>query len=425
MNSLWDVLSVAIGISFIFMILSILNSWIQDYIATLYNLRANNLADIMQNLLEPGAVKLNGNKTANTAFKTNDETDEALIAQMLWGGAKRLKKASKNNKNPSKIVKTLDEWGDSAKVAYQQRTVLEPIAQMDRKKSERGVADLLDENPVRTLYMHPVIYSLSKPRQLPDRLPTNEFTVALLDLLDDAGRDGGGKQNPSEKLTMANIKKGIAKLEKIGRKEGNNEGNTDTKKPGNKLGYRLRSLMYTAQINAKGKPAGIEEFQKAVGEWFDDTVARGSVWYKRRMQRIGILCGFLLAIALNADTIGLSNALWHNAMLRDAVTQAAQTSADQGQPTGEQAQQQLEQMTNLGLPIGWSFNVDPADLRAFPSTPGGWIAKVFGLLLTGFAISQGSQIWFDLMNRLLNLRSSNSQPASEERSAKDKGGQTG
>src|SRR5215510_11284989 len=64
MNSLWDILSVAIGISFIFMILSILNSWIQDFISSLFALRANNLADIMQNLLEPGALKLNGRKRA-------------------------------------------------------------------------------------------------------------------------------------------------------------------------------------------------------------------------------------------------------------------------------------------------------------------------------------------------------------------------
>ena len=71
MNSLWDILSVAIGISFIFMILSILNSWIQDYIATVFDLRAKNLADIMQNLLEPGTRELDGNKRARTEFKSN------------------------------------------------------------------------------------------------------------------------------------------------------------------------------------------------------------------------------------------------------------------------------------------------------------------------------------------------------------------
>ena len=53
MNSLWDILSVAIGVSFIFMILSILNSWLQEYIATLFSLRAKNLADVLQNMFEP------------------------------------------------------------------------------------------------------------------------------------------------------------------------------------------------------------------------------------------------------------------------------------------------------------------------------------------------------------------------------------
>jgi len=41
-------------------------------------------------------------------------------------------------------------------------------------------------------------------------------------------------------------------------------------------------------------------------------------------------------------------------------------------------------------------------------------------LLTGFAISQGSQLWFDLMKRLLNVRASQLQPDSEKHTAKDK-----
>ena len=394
MNSLWDILSVAFGISFIFMILSILNSWIQDYTATLFNLRAKNLADIMQNLLEPGAKKLNGIKKAQTSFAPSPQEGHPS------------KKEHEQKESPdNNAIHGLEEALDKFKLSAVMRLRLDPLEQLGQKSA--SISDLLNQNPVRTLYMHPVVYSLSKPMELPDHLPSNDFTVALLDLLDDAGRGVGGKLEPSEKITMDYIKKGIEDLEK---KE-------------NPLGYRLRSLLYTAQINAKGGAGtDIEEFRNAVSKWFDDTVARGSVWYKRRMQRIGILAGFLLAIVLNADTIGLSNALWHNAMLREAVTQAAQTSADQGQPTSEQAQVQLEQMTNLGLPIGWAFDVDSADPRAIPSTPGGWIVKVFGLLLTGFAISQGSQIWFDLMNRLLNLRSSAPQPASEEHSAKDKGG---
>jgi hypothetical protein len=255
--------------------------------------------------------------------------------------------------------------------------------------------------------MHPVVYSLSKPKELPDHLPTEDFTVALLDLLDDSGRGPAGKKSPSSKITMANIKKGIDELEKSTNKE---------------LGYRLRSLLYTAQINTQGKAqAGIEEFRQAVGNWFDDTVNRGKVWYKRKMQWIGIVCGVLLAILLNADTIGLSNALWHNAILRESIAQAAAATAKEGQaPASNQAQEQLQQLMDLGLPIGWSLDFDPDNPHAFPSTTQGWLYKTVGLLLTGFAISQGSQIWFDLMNRLIDLRSSGLQPEAEERPAKEK-----
>ena len=599
MNSLWDILSVAIGISFIFMILSILNSWIQDYISSLFALRANNLADIMQNLLEPGALKLNGRKRArekppeiNTIqtwprfrhkVQQNDETlskvaekykvavadlrnvnrellDElslpvetrltipersymvqatdamSKIIDQLGASFASLKLAETNaslqdgkpatipndpqtstmrsigekfevpidalrNANPeiqnelplqagttlkipevshkvqnddtlSKIAEKYKMSTDDLRNANPEVlnklplpvgirfTIPEPkedrytvlagntmksialgfgISADDLQKANPGVKEPLQEgvtlkipkpgigqlvsrkdtfnhfivNPLGTLYQHPAIHSLSKPFELPDIIPTKDFTVALLDLLDDLGRWGGKK--PSDTISIDSIINGIEQLEELG-VENSNTGRRDPPP----LAFRLRSLLYAAQINTqintqvKEAEATIQEFHKAVSEWFDDTVARGSGWYKRRMQQIGIISGFILAVVLNADTLGLSNALWHNAMLREAITQAAQTSADQGQPTGEQAQQQLDQLTTLGLPLGWSFNFDPADPRAFPSTLDGWVAKVFGLLVTGLAISQGSQLWFDLMNRLLNLRSAGSQADSDK-----------
>jgi hypothetical protein len=318
------------------------------------------------------------------------------------------------------------------------------ISQLDNR-SKQEILFKLRENPVMTLYTHPVIYSLSKPGQLPDNLPTNDFTVALLDLLDDAGRER--EKSVNDVINMGSIIEGIRNLEAEEKKKDEEENQLNLLGVSNrkatlkrrKLAFRLRSLLYAAQLHtrkldASGVPlVGVEEFQKAVNEWFDDTVARGRLWYKRRIQRIGILCGFVLAIAVNADTIGIANALWQNAILRESVVGAAQTSASQGQVAGgEQAKEQLKSLMDLGLPLGWSFEAKPAapadpaslplpaDPRRLPSTTQEWIGKVAGLLLTGFAISQGSQIWFDLMNRLLNLRSSALQPASEQQPDKAK-----
>ena len=368
MNSLWDILSVAIGVSFIFMILSILNSWLQEYIATLFSLRAKNLADVLQNMFEPQAKKLNGIQKAYTPFPDGPSKD---------GSGKLTPKSF--FQAVSKGLEQLE--GDGMDVA--------------RK---------MQDNPVRYFYEHPIVYSLSNPNSLPGYIPNNDFTVALIDLLDKAGRDvKGGKKTTSDKITMTNIKKGIASL----------------KGP---LGARLKALEHSAQINAKKTNADIEDFRDAVSTWFDETMDRGKTWYKRKMQRVGIICGVILAVALNADTIGISNALWHNAVLRESISQAAGASARQGEaPDSERAQQQLEELMDLGLPLGWSFDADPADLRAVPTTAGGWASKSIGLLLTGFAISQGSQLWFDLMNRLINLRSSGLKPEDEEHPAKGKG----
>ena len=76
--------------------------------------------------------------------------------------------------------------------------------------------------------------------------------------------------------------------------------------------------------------------------------------------------------------------------------------ADNEQRTG-----QLDARVNeLGLPIGWVFHPeDPADPRAFPDEVLPFVLKLFGLLLTGFAISQGAPFWFDLLNRFMVVRS--------------------
>ena len=386
MNSLWDILSVAIGVSFVFLILSILNSWVQEYIATVFTLRATNMADVLQNMLEPDAEKLQGKNRVYTPFPDSDDRAKKLIEKNFI-----LRFLSARDKDRAEQI---------AKTAVK-RVGIKSVTTCGG--SGETVAQKLGENPLRAFYEHPIIYSLSKPGAMPSYIPNNDFTVALFDLLNQAGKDEPGENDdPTQnKITIENIRKGIEKIDRPA------------------LKGRLKSLLDTAQINKKdNSKVEIDDFRNTVTAWFDDTVDRGKGWYKRKMQFIGILCGLVLAILLNADTLGLSNALWQNAVLRESVSQAAVVYAEQGDTSNaEQAQQQL---LNLGLPIGWSFEFadrDPAtpdDPRNFPSTPGSWLAKAIGLLLTGFAISQGSQIWFDLMNRLINLRSSGLKPESEE-----------
>jgi hypothetical protein len=73
------------------------------------------------------------------------------------------------------------------------------------------------------------------------------------------------------------------------------------------------------------------------------------------------------------------------------------------------------EVDSLGLPIGWvratSGNGD--DPRRMPTEASGWLIKLFGLLLTGFAVSQGSPFWFDLLNKFMVARSTVKPPERE------------
>jgi hypothetical protein len=66
----------------------------------------------------------------------------------------------------------------------------------------------------------------------------------------------------------------------------------------------------------------------------------------------------------------------------------------------------LNQIERLGLPIGWNRQVsDPPDPRSIYITPGQWVLRVLGWLITALALSLGAPFWFDLLNKFMVVRS--------------------
>jgi hypothetical protein len=69
------------------------------------------------------------------------------------------------------------------------------------------------------------------------------------------------------------------------------------------------------------------------------------------------------------------------------------------------------QLDSLGLPIGWPGNGDTT--MTWPGwhwkTKGGWWWQLYwhgvGWLLTALAISLGAPFWFDMLNKLIVVRS--------------------
>jgi hypothetical protein len=145
----------------------------------------------------------------------------------------------------------------------------------------------------------------------------------------------------------------------------------------------------------------------------DSAMDRVSGWYKRRAAFTMLALGVGMAAVLNADSINIATALSRDSTLRETVVAAAQEridaapeAADQAAAPSADAEAAYADVASLGLPIGWVWTpANDNDLRQLPGSAGGWLLKLLGILLTGFAVSQGAPFWFDLLNKFMVIRS--------------------
>ncbi len=152
----------------------------------------------------------------------------------------------------------------------------------------------------------------------------------------------------------------------------------------------------------------LEALRQRIAGWFDQSMDRAAGVYKRKMQYISLAIGLILAVAVNADSVQVARSLWSDALLRSQIAQSAAAWAESGEP--RELADVLEEMRPL--PIGWSFEAAKEDTPWYAS---GYtiFAKIFGLLLTGAAVSLGAPFWFDLLSKFTKVRGSGAKPERE------------
>jgi len=162
----------------------------------------------------------------------------------------------------------------------------------------------------------------------------------------------------------------------------------------------LRTAILTLIDEADGD---LDRARRNIEDWYDAMMGRVSGWYKRHTTVLMLALGCLVAAGINADTVTIATALSNDAALRSAVVSAAEQRA----ATPLTAPVTDGAVDSLSLPLGWvgATAQNAADPRRIPGTAQGWLLKVFGILLTGLAISQGSPFWFDLLNKFIIVRS--------------------
>jgi hypothetical protein len=164
----------------------------------------------------------------------------------------------------------------------------------------------------------------------------------------------------------------------------------------------------------------LKKARENVERWYDDAMDRVSGWYKKKTQLFILVWALAVTLSVNADTVLIANTLAHDATLRASLVAMAEVTAKEALPeNATQAMERIKQMSTetekLGLPIGWSRK--PNDTKSLPTDVGGWALKIIGLSLTAIAVSLGAPFWFDVLNKLINIRSAGKKP---ERSHQEK-----
>jgi hypothetical protein len=241
----------------------------------------------------------------------------------------------------------------------------------------------------------PPIWRLWRRPPYPSYLPSRTFVAALADIAEEAQTRLAAvdEQETEEEVKAARARMADA-AEGLER--------TLAALPNVQLSEAMLALYRSAGGDAA-------RFQHAAEQWFDDAMERVSGWYKRRVQLWLFVIALVVASLLNADTLMAGKVLWRDDAVRAAVVRQAETAAE-----GPLAEAEIDTIVrNLQLPLGWDLSLGDAP-RQLPDSFAGWLTKLAGVLLTVGAVMLGAPFWFDVLSKVVRVRTTGAPPPASD-----------
>ncbi len=161
-------------------------------------------------------------------------------------------------------------------------------------------------------------------------------------------------------------------------------------------------------------------FRRKVETWYDEVMDRAGGWYKRNTQFILLVVGIFIAVIFNVDTIAIYDKLSKDPQaqlelldLTNKYFADSKIAEMQASELGMDYQQQVNSLLTQNLqsikdPVGMGW--DGFSDAAMPNGLADWLYRILGWLTTALAVSLGAPFWFDLLKKLVNVRSSGSVP---------------
>lgn len=184
---------------------------------------------------------------------------------------------------------------------------------------------------------------------------------------------------------------------------------------------QLRQVL--EQLKEEGHE-NVEAYKARLQNWFDDVMGQASGWYKRHLQWITLMVGVGIAATFNADSFQIYQHLNHNAAARERLVSLAENyvatrqgvqvpklamKADSlaGDSSKIDTKGTIQQVTESDefaglsniLGLGWQ----PGDTQVGPKR---WAERILGWIVTALAISLGAPFWFDVLKKIITIRSS-------------------
>ena len=278
------------------------------------------------------------------------------------------------------ICTTMNEW--IAGIFNTRSTTLQAAIKqlLDRQPGDKDSGEL--NWFLQQFYNHPLISAITRPGKRdshPAYIAPRMFATAVMDIVT--------PQKPGV-IAFHDLETGIGNL------------------PDGEVKQALLALIQTCN-------GDLNQAQRNIQAWYDDTMQRVSGWYKRRTQLWTVLVATFLTLAANADTLQIAKTLWREPTLRALVVEQAKNrtatdagpgAADTNHPPKPAIQPVVKDEVNtLGEVMGWTH-------QSLLTTPAGWADRVLGWFLSIVAISLGAPFWFDLLNKFMRIRNGGDAP---------------
>ncbi|MEH2313192.1 MAG: hypothetical protein V7K35_17725 [Nostoc sp.] len=375
------VVDVTLGLVFIYLILSLLASEIQELITTLLQWRAKHLKNSIELLLAGGSES-----------EDSDIIKAKNLVQQLYSDP---------------LINTLNQ---------QAKNQVEKQLREGRKNIGKKKA-------------------LGEKQSGPSYLPSETFAISLLDALKIPQLINYVKHPSDESQTNLHMILESYKELKIGINDPNSESYKKIKQVygdfdqsfidfvNNDLpDYVPNNLITSLGVIAKRSRIKIDnlteeanQFKNEVETWFDRSMDRASGVYKRNAKGTAIIIGISVAILTNTDTFHLLKRLSRDSVIRSTIAQSASQRIDYIQD--KNALSEIENLLeNASIPIGWQNihqQFEPLDTKQQNSV---YISiwqgfkLIFGWIVSGLAIAMGAPFWFDILNKVINVRNTGPKP---------------